>query len=130
MGKRSLSWRVFTVILTTLVFTFALAPVAYAFDNFQQDKSVSVTLIKTAAAFFIFVLGARVVYLTRGGFLSIAFILITTGIAIGWVAKLGFEFLTDSLILATTVEVVSLAEALGGIVLAAGFVLLSEKLKG
>lgn len=117
------------VTLMVLTHILAVTPTAQASGIFNQDEPVSITLINTAVAYFIFILGIRVVYLTRGGILSIAFILITTGITIGWVSKLGFEFLTDYSILNTTFDVVGVAEALGGIILAIGFVLLSEKLK-
>lgn len=130
MKRKVFNWRTGTVVLLILMLSMLIAPVAEASDIFKKDSSVSMTLINTAAAFFIFILGVRVVYLTRGGFLSIAFVLITTGITVGWVVKLGFQFLADSAILATSVDIAGIAEAIGGIVLVTGFTLLSEKLKG
>ncbi|HZD59828.1 MAG TPA: hypothetical protein VE439_05185 [Anaerolineae bacterium] len=130
MKRGILMWRIGVIVLLVLLHVLAIAPIAQASGVFPGEEPVPITLINTAVAYIIFILGVRVVYLTRGGFLSIAFIFITTGITIGWVVKLGFEFLTDYSILSTTLDVVGVAEALGGIMLAVGFALLSKKLKG
>jgi len=129
MKKGILKRRLGAIAFLALLFVLIITPVAQAQVHLQEDKNITVTLINLVATFLIFVFGIRVTYVTRGGFLSISFILIVTGIMIGWVAKIGFEFLTDSLILATNFNVVGLAETLGGVILAAGFILLSKKLK-
>jgi hypothetical protein len=129
MVKKSLFNQAGLIALLVMIFVFAVAPAAYAAEPFEQDKSVTITLINTATAFLIFVLGLRITYQTRGGFMSFAFVLITVGITIGWVAKLAIEFLADSSILSTTYDVVGIAESIGGITLAIGFFLLSEKFK-
>lgn len=117
------------VAILAILLVAAITSVAEAAGVSGQDKSVPVTLINTATAFFIFTLGLWITYLTRGGFLSLGFILITVGITIGWVAKLGVEFLADSGILITSFDVIGVAEVIGGLILVAGFILLSEKLK-
>ncbi|MEW5705321.1 MAG: hypothetical protein AB1743_00700 [Actinomycetota bacterium] len=129
MKKRILNQRIGLAAFILLLIIFLVPSIAQAAD-IAGDKSVSITLINTAVAFFIFAFGVWITYLTRGGFLSISFILITAGIMVGWVSKIGFEFLTNSSILSTNFDVVGISEALGGIILVAGFVLLSQKLKG
>lgn len=113
----------------SLVLVLSFVSTSHAGGLQDTGTTVPIALIDTAAVFFIFVFGVRVVSLTRGGFLSIAFTLIIAGIMIGWVAKLGLEFLTNSSILVTTYDIVNIAEAIGGIILVIGFALLSKKLK-
>lgn len=128
MNRNFLTNKTQLVILLALLFTIASTTFSYAAHGSTGHKSLYVTLINDAAAFFIFFLGMRIIHLTRGGFLSIAFILIISGLMVGWVVKIGFEFLTNAAILTFPFDVVSLAEALGGTILVIGFGLLSKKL--
>lgn len=129
MNRKSINWRAALIAVLAVLFTFAVSSIAQASSGSGPDKSVTVTLVNTATAFFIFALGVWITYLTRGGFLSLGFILITVGITIGWVAKLGVEFLADSGMLVTSYDAVGIAEVVGGLILVAGFYLLSEKLR-
>lgn len=129
MKGSSFSHRAGLVVILAIILVVAITSIAQAAGVSEQGRSILVTLINTATAFFIFALGLWITYLTRGGFLSLGFILITVGITIGWVAKLGVEFLADSGILVTSFDVVGVAEVIGGLILVAGFILLSEKLK-
>ncbi len=129
MKGSSFSHRAGLVVILAIILVVAITSIAQAAGVSEQGRSVLVTLINTATAFFIFALGLWITYLTRGGFLSLGFILITVGITIGWVAKLGVEFLADSGILVTSFDVIGIVEVIGGLILVAGFILLSEKLK-
>lgn len=129
MKEKALVLKLGILIILVLVFILMLTPTVYANNAFDHDRPLSITLINSMAVFLIFILGIRIIYLTRGGFLSISFILIVLGIAIGWVTRVVFDFVTDSGILSTSYDIVSPIEGLGGIVLVFGFALLGQKLK-
>lgn len=121
--------RIAALAALSMALVVSYAPCAHAAHVFGQEEPVVLTVVNTALAFLIFSFGIYVIRLTSGGFLSLSFIFITSGIMIGWVLKLIFDFLLDSGIVATDIDVSAVAEAAGGFLLVVGFGLLSQKLK-
>jgi len=130
MEKESLRRSTGKVALLALTLLLMSANHAYASPIYIKEEPVSITLINTAVASFALVLGIRIAYFTRGGFLSIAFILITIGIAISYIAHVGLKFLIDSSMLATVYDVAGVVQAVGGVIFVTGLAYLCRKLKG
>lgn len=130
MEKKSLRRDTGKVAFLTLVFLLISANQAYASPIFIREEPILVTLTNTAVAFFALVLGVRIAYFTRGGFFSIAFILITIGIAISYIAHVGLKFLIDSSMLATVYDVAGVVQVVGGVIFVLGLAFLCRKLKG
>lgn len=129
MKNKSLRRNTGKVALLALTFLLISASQAYASPIYIKEEPVSITLINTAVAFFALVLGIRIAYFTRGGYFSIAFVLITIGIAVSYIAHVGLKFLTDSSMMVTAYDIAGIVQAVGGAIFVAGLFYLCRKLR-